>query len=54
MNQNEKDRLQAIADSIDAMTCILSVEKLPDGGCGTIRTSAAAKEKRVPPAPIFL
>ena len=24
-------------DKIKPMTCILSVEKAPDGGCGTIR-----------------
>ena len=28
---------QAIADSFAAMTCVVSVEKRPDGGCGTIR-----------------
>ena len=28
---------QKVADSIAAMTCIVSVEKLPDGGCGEIR-----------------
>ena len=31
------DRLQQIADGFDAMTCVISVERLPDGGCGTIR-----------------
>ncbi len=29
--------LQAIVDGIDAMTCVVSVEKLEDGGCGKIR-----------------
>ena len=28
---------QKVADGIAAMTCIVSVEKLPDGGCGEIR-----------------
>ncbi len=28
---------QKVADSMAAMTCIVSVEKLPDGGCGEIR-----------------
>ena len=28
---------QKVADSMAAMTCIISVEKLPDGGCGEIR-----------------
>lgn len=28
---------QSFVDRFDAMTCILSVEKTPDGGCGTIR-----------------
>ena len=28
---------QAIVDGIDAMTCVVSVEKLAGGGCGTIR-----------------
>ena len=26
-----------IADHFDPMTCVLSVEKKPDGKCGTIR-----------------
>ena len=30
-------KFQSVADSIGAMTCIISVEKLPDGGCGDIR-----------------
>ena len=29
--------LQKVADGISAMTCIVSVEKLPNGGCGEIR-----------------
>ena len=28
---------QKVADSIAAMTCIVSVEKLADGSCGEIR-----------------
>jgi diguanylate cyclase (GGDEF)-like protein len=28
---------QKVADSFAAMTCIMSVEKLPDGGCGELR-----------------
>ena len=28
---------QKVADSIAAMTCVVSVEKLADGGCGEIR-----------------
>lgn len=28
---------QKVADSIGAMTCVVSVEKLPDGSCGEIR-----------------
>ncbi|MBR3244509.1 MAG: sensor domain-containing diguanylate cyclase [Parasporobacterium sp.] len=30
-------KFQNVADSIEAMTCIISVEKLPDGSCGEIR-----------------
>ncbi len=29
--------LQKIADGIDAIACVMSVEKLPEGGCGKIR-----------------
>ena len=32
-----RDDFQKVADSIAAMTCVVSVEKLPDGGCGQIR-----------------
>ncbi len=28
---------QAVVDAIDAMSCVISVEKLEDGGCGKIR-----------------
>lgn len=34
---------QSIADSYYPMTCILSVEKTPDGGCGQIRIAAGNK-----------
>ena len=32
-----REDLQAFVDSIAAMTCVISVERLPDGSCGTIR-----------------
>ena len=31
------DEFQKIVDGFDAMTCVVSVERRPDGGCGAIR-----------------
>ena len=33
----------SFVDRFDQMTCILSVEKKPDGGCGTIRIATGNK-----------
>ena len=35
---------QKVVDSIAAMTCVVSVEKLPDGGCGQIRIVTGNKD----------
>ena len=37
-------QLQAFADGFDAMTCVMSVEKRPDGGYGTIRIVTGNKK----------